>query len=254
MPSARTRNLYRELDADNDEEVTPAADGLDKTNDPVRMYLREMGTVPLLTRQGEIEIAKRFERGHLRILKALSRSPVVIREMIAIGDDLERGVRSIKEIVAFDEEELTDDMVEARLAKTIQQIHDMASHCSSIRTLQEKVKGINRSKRAKEYRRCQWKIARRKIAVSRIIRGIRFTYAERERLIQRVTVTVDAMRSLDTQVRDLEKRCEKTRGQSLRSEYKRQRRDYANDLKQLEREAGAGLQELRHTQRQIIQG
>src|SRR5262249_10202912 len=91
MPSAGRRNLYRELDAD-DEEVTLSADGLDKSNDPVRMYLREMGTVPLLTRQGEIEIAKRFERGHLRILKALSRSPVVVREMIAMGDDLERGV------------------------------------------------------------------------------------------------------------------------------------------------------------------
>jgi len=218
------------------------------------MYLREMGTVPLLTRQGEIEIAKRFERGHLRILKALSRSPVVVREMIAMGDDLERGVRSIKEIVAFEEEELTDEMVAARLASIIRQIHDLASHYRSTRALQEKVKGINRSKRPREYRRCLWKIARRKVAVSRIIRGIRFTYAERKRLIERVAVTVDAMRSLDTQVRDLEKRYEKTRSQSLRSEYKRQQRNYANDLNQLEQEAGAGFQELRHTQREIIQG
>jgi len=94
IPSARTRNLYRELDTD-DEEVTPLAEGLDKTNDPVRMYLREMGAVPLLTREGEIEIAKRFERGHMRALRALSRSPVVIREMVTVGADLERGVRSI---------------------------------------------------------------------------------------------------------------------------------------------------------------
>ncbi|HEY6968506.1 MAG TPA: RNA polymerase sigma factor RpoD [Candidatus Angelobacter sp.] len=254
MPSPRTRTLYRELDTDEEEEPVPPPDALAKTNDPVRLYLREMGTVPLLTREGEIEIAKRFERGHLRILKALSRSPVVIREIIALGDDLGRGVRSIKEVLAFDEEELTDEMVEARLAKTIRQIHDVVNHDSSIRALQEKVKSISRKKRPKEYRRYQWKIARRKIAVSRIIRGIRFTYAERQRLIQRVTVTVDAMRSLDTQVRDLEKRYEKSRGQSLRSEYKRQQRNYANDLKQLEREAGAGFQELRHTQRQIIQG
>ena len=253
MPSVRTRNLYRELDAD-DEEGTLPAETLDKTNDPVRLYLREMGTVPLLTREGEIEIAKRFERGHMRTLKALSRSPVVIREMMVIGEDLERGVRSIKEIVAFDEEELTDDMVEARLANTIRQIHDIASHYSRTRALQEKVKGINRSKRPKEYRRCLWKIARRRVAVSRIIRGIRFTYNERKRLIERVTVTVDSMRSLDAQIHDLEKRYEKTRNQSLRSEYKRQQRNYTNDLNRLEQEAGAGLQELRHTQREIIQG
>src|SRR5262249_11484129 len=105
-----------------------------------------------------------------------------------------------------------------------------------------------------EYRRCLWKIARRKVAVSRIIRGIRFTYAERKRLIERVAVTVDAMRSLDTEVRDLEKRYEKTPSPRVRSEYKRQQRNYANDLNQLEQEAGAGFQELRHTQREIIQG
>ena len=58
------------------------------------MYLREMGTVPLLTREGEVEIAKRIERGQLRVLKAISRSPIVIREIIALGEDLKRGVRN----------------------------------------------------------------------------------------------------------------------------------------------------------------
>lgn len=256
MPSAHTRNLYRELGGDEEEEIALPPDGLDKTNDPVRMYLREMGAVPLLTRQGEIEIAKRFERGHMRVLKALSRSPVVIREIVAIGSDLERGVRSIKEIVAVEEEEgeLTDEMVEARLASTIRQIHEMANHHNSARALQEKLNEINRSKRPKEYRRCYWKIARKKVSVSRIIRSVKFTYAVRKRLIERVTVTVNSMRSLESQIRDLEKKYEKTRNQSLRSEYKHQQRSHSNDLNQLEQEAGADFRELRHTQREIIQG
>src|SRR3954454_12460407 len=84
----------------------------EKVNDPVRMYLREMGTVPLLTREGEVEIARRIERGQLRVLKAISRSPIVINEVLAIGEDLKRGVRSIKEVVIFDEEEITDEIVE----------------------------------------------------------------------------------------------------------------------------------------------
>ncbi|MGN6592352.1 MAG: RNA polymerase sigma factor region1.1 domain-containing protein, partial [Terriglobales bacterium] len=84
---------------------------LEKTNDPVRMYLREMGTVPLLTREGEVEIARRIERGQLRVLKAISRSPVVIREIVALGEDLKRGVRNIKEVVIFDDEELTEEVV-----------------------------------------------------------------------------------------------------------------------------------------------
>src|ERR1039457_7480006 len=92
-----------------------AQDAGDKTNDPVRMYLREMGTVPLLTREGEIELAKRNERGQWAVRKALSRSALVIREIIALGEDLKRGVRNVKEVVIFDEEELTEDVVQARV-------------------------------------------------------------------------------------------------------------------------------------------
>ncbi|HLW78210.1 MAG TPA: RNA polymerase sigma factor region1.1 domain-containing protein, partial [Terriglobia bacterium] len=86
-------------------DLTPGA--LDKTNDPVRMYLREMGTVPLLTREGEVEIAKRIERGQLNVFKALSRSPIVIHEMFALRAQLLAGERSIKEIVVFNDDELT---------------------------------------------------------------------------------------------------------------------------------------------------
>ena len=82
----------KDFDLEDGEDVeldlTPGA--LEKTNDPVRMYLREMGTVPLLTREGEVEIAKRIERGQVRVMKALSRSPIVIREIIALGEDLKR--------------------------------------------------------------------------------------------------------------------------------------------------------------------
>ena len=94
----------KEFEAEEGEDVeldlTPGT--LEKTNDPVRMYLREMGTVPLLTREGEVEIAKRIERGQMRVLKAISRSPIVIREIVSLGEDLKRGVRNIKEVVIFD--------------------------------------------------------------------------------------------------------------------------------------------------------
>ena len=69
----------------------------DKTNDPVRMYLREMGTVPLLTREGEIELAKRIERGQAAVRKALSRSPLVIREILALAErSAQRSVRGAR--------------------------------------------------------------------------------------------------------------------------------------------------------------
>src|SRR5689334_17924925 len=98
-------------------DLTPGV--LDKTNDPVRMYLREMGTVPLLTREGEVEIAKRIERGQLNVLKAQSRSPIVIQEMFALRADLKDDNRSIKEVVVFNDDELTDDRVAERLQEVV---------------------------------------------------------------------------------------------------------------------------------------
>ena len=93
LPSAALDKKYdTEIEAGEDVELDLTPGALEKTNDPVRMYLREMGTVPLLTREGEVEIAKRIERGQLRVLKALSRSPIVIREILAMGEDLKRGV------------------------------------------------------------------------------------------------------------------------------------------------------------------
>src|SRR5215471_19925751 len=98
-------------------DLTPGA--LEKTNDPVRMYLREMGTVPLLTRDGEVEIAKRIERGQMTVLKSLSRSPVIVREIISLGEQLKKDPSISKDILQFSDEELTDEKVEEKLQETL---------------------------------------------------------------------------------------------------------------------------------------
>src|SRR5271154_5057059 len=118
-------------------DLTPGT--MEKTNDPVRMYLREMGTVPLLTREGEVEIAKRIERGQLRVMKAISRSPIVIREIAALGEDLKRGVRNVKEVVVFDEEELTEDVVVTRVKATVSRVDQLVKHQKKIAQLEEKI-------------------------------------------------------------------------------------------------------------------
>ncbi len=126
LPSATLDKKFDESEEGEDVELDLTPGALEKTNDPVRMYLREMGTVPLLTREGEVEIAKRIERGQIRVLKALSRSPIVIRELLAMGEDLKKGVRSIKEVVTFDEEEITDEILQNRLNEFTGKIDDMA--------------------------------------------------------------------------------------------------------------------------------
>src|SRR5512136_94117 len=101
-------------------DLTPGA--LDKTNDPVRMYLREMGTVPLLTREGEVEIAKRIERGKLSVIKSISRTPMIARKVIELGDRLRAGERTIRELVIFNDEEITDERIDERTRQVLHQI------------------------------------------------------------------------------------------------------------------------------------
>src|SRR5579871_2820340 len=88
-----------------------AQDFSDKTNDPVRMYLREMGTVPLLTREGEIELAKRMERGQGAVRKALSRSTLVIRDILGLPEILHKDVTLIREILVMPDLVVTDENI-----------------------------------------------------------------------------------------------------------------------------------------------
>jgi RNA polymerase primary sigma factor len=243
-----------DIEAGEDVELDLTPGALEKTNDPVRMYLREMGTVPLLTREGEVEIAKRIERGQNRVLKALSRSPIVIREILALGEDLKRGVRSIKEIVTFDEEEITEEVLTNRLNEMTGKIDEVAKHYKKVGLLTEKFADISKQKRPKDYRRVRWSLAREVVRMSRALRNLGVTNTERKRLIDRVNKTVESMRALDRQVQNLEKKAEGTRSDEQKKEYRRQARQLRGDLEKLEAESGVSYQELKRTQREIIQG
>jgi RNA polymerase primary sigma factor len=245
---------FEDIEEGEDVELDLTPGALEKTNDPVRMYLREMGTVPLLTREGEVEIAKRIERGQLRVLKALSRSPIVIKEILALGEDLKRGVRSIKELVAFDEEEITDEIVQARLKDFVGQIDDIGKSYKKVQQLEEKAEAVKQKKKPKESRKVRWALGRAHVQVSAGIRKLKFTNPERKRLIDRVNKTVDSMRSLDRQINNLEKKIEATRVEETKREYRRIQRQHRNDLEKLEADCLVSYQELRRTQREIIQG
>ncbi|HLO08628.1 MAG TPA: RNA polymerase sigma factor RpoD [Terriglobales bacterium] len=255
LPSSALDKKFEEegeVGEDVELDLTPGA--LEKTNDPVRMYLREMGTVPLLTREGEVEIAKRIERGQLRVLKALSRSPIVINELLAMGEDLKKGVRSIKEVVTFDEEEITDEILQNRLKEFTGKIDDLAKAYKKASHLIEKFATVSQKKRPKDYRRARLNLARAVVAVSLCVRKLGFTNAERKRLIDRVNKTVDTMRSLDRQSQNLERKAEATRSEEQKKDYRRQSRSVRSELEKLEGEAGVSFQELKRTQREIIQG
>jgi RNA polymerase primary sigma factor len=249
------KDFDQEEGEDVELDLTPGT--LEKTNDPVRMYLREMGTVPLLTREGEVEIAKRIERGQIRVMKAISRSPIVIREIIALGEDLRRGVRNVKEVVVFDEEELTEDVVQARVKSTVTRIDALIKHQKKIAGFEEKITPLpaNAPKiKLKEMRKLRWLVAREKVLISRVVRELKYTPVERKRLLDKVNKTVDNMRTLERQIRSLDQKFDASKSEDLKKEYRRQQKNCKIDLEKIEGDAGVSIVELKRTQREMIQG
>src|SRR6266849_4530746 len=244
-----------------EEEVEPGEDlGLDLvpgavelTDDPVRIYLREMGVVPLLTREGEVDIAKRIERGQRRVLKALSCSPIVIRQILAIGEDLKRGARSIKEIVAFDEEEITEKVLLNGVKDTTCRIDMLRKHYKRASQLAGRLSTIPAERNAREYSRCRCRLGREIVRISLIIRNLSFTNLERNHVIDRVNKTMEVMRSLDRRVSNLERKIESTRSEELKKNYRKTQRRHRADLERLECDAGVSFKDLHRTQREMIQ-
>ena len=254
LPSALEKGLENEAEAGDEVQLGLTPNALEKTNDPVRIYLRQMGAVPLLTRQGEVDVAKRIERGQRQVLKALSRSPVVIRQVLAIGKDLRHGIRSIRDIVGFDEEEVTEKILQNRVKDLTRRIDELKKHYKRAGRLAERLPTIPSQKKAHQYSRCRYTLGREIVRISLIIRNLGLTNFERKRLIDRVNKTIDVMRSLDLQVSNLEKKIESAHSEELRKDYRKRQRQRRADLERLECDAGVSFQELRRTQRKIIQG
>src|SRR5499433_1757786 len=175
--------------------LTPGA--LEKANDPVRMYLREMGTVPLLTRAGEVEIAKRIERGQLTVLKVLSRSPVIVREIITLGEQLKSDPRIIKDILRFSDEELTEEKIEEKHQEMLHLMEQIDKTYKKIHQLRAKLEETPRSKKP-QYRRAWWNLGHVRVELSRLVRSLELSNSEKLRLVGLMKKTVEQMRAAGT--------------------------------------------------------
>jgi len=254
-PALPWLTLEQKLDSEDEQvELDLSSGAPDTSSDPVRLYLHEMSVSPLLTREGEVEIARRIEHGQRTALKALSRSPIAIRQIFTIAEDLKSGQRSIQEMVTFPEEELTEDRLRKRHDELIRRIEQLRKHYTVACRLAERLGTIPAKKKAKQYRRCKSQLGREMVRISLIIRTLGLTHSEHKRLIDRVSKTAEAMRSLDRQLSQLEKKIAKTASEELRRSYHATQRQHRTDIRKLESDAGMSFTELRNVQRAIIQG
>ena len=232
-------------------EIDETAHLLDKTSDPAGLYLREMGSVPLLKREGEVAIAKRMERGHGLVLKTISRSPLVLKELIEMGRELRNGTRSIREVVQFDVEELTAEKIEKKTRHTLGIIDKIEKLYEVGLKQAARLNNLPRlSQRA--HLRARRQLSRTRVEMSRRARSIGFHSLEKQRLVDKLRHTVEQIHSLERVSASLERRAGAARGKvaALRKDLRSRR----SQLKEIEESSAVGLTALKRSLALILRG
>jgi RNA polymerase primary sigma factor len=231
-------------------DLTPGT--LEKNNDLVRVYLREMGTVPLLTREGEVAIAKRLECGHRLVLKTISRSPIVLKEMLAIGEELRKDTQSIKKIIQLDDEELTEEKIENKTKQTLKIIGKIERLYGVALKQAAKLDRTPRSKK-RAYLRARFQLGRTRVQMSQLMRSIDFNRLEKKRQIDKVRHTVERVHAVERVADRLDRRAQAAKGETAAGARK-ELRLRRSELKEIEESSEVGLADLKRTLTLILRG
>ena len=215
------------------------------TDDPVRVYLREMGAVPLLTREGEVNLARRMERGKLRMQKAISRSALIQLVILDLADQLKKGTEKLKNLVDVGDIEEDPAADEKRRSETRQLFADVVVLHKKQQQLAEKLESIPLSNK-KLRRRCLGKLARAKIDTSLAVRKIPFLLTKWKEFATEIERAVEERSQLEFEI----KRIQERNGQASQLKIKELRRE----VRKREATAGAPLVDLKHTLNVIRQG
>jgi RNA polymerase primary sigma factor len=235
---------------DSELDLTPGT--VEKTNDPVRSYLREMGTVPLLTRESEVVLAKRFERGHLLVLKTITRAPLIVKELLQVGEDLRNDSRSIKEIVQFEDEELTEEKIEAKTKETLKTIDKIARLYLFATKQAAKLQRVPRSKK-RSYLHARYALARTRLEMSRRVRELDFKLSEKKRLIKKIHQTVERVHFVEREIAKLERRVDASKA-DVQAEARRDLKARRQELDEIEGASEVSSTELKRALQIILRG
>jgi RNA polymerase primary sigma factor len=191
----------------SDLDLSPGA--VDKSNDSVRVYLREMGMVPLLTREGEIELAKRIEHGERAVRKALSRSHLVVQILLQTKHRIEQGRLSVLDViqapdahVLSDEEDATQPLKQ-HLLESLDEIDKLHRR---LQQMQAKLSAVSGSSRPRQYRKQRFETARLIVCVSRRIRSLPFSSRFQRALSSALKEAVDQLRPLEQEMSRLQRK------------------------------------------------
>jgi RNA polymerase primary sigma factor len=246
---------------DEDIELDLSAGALEKTNDPVRLYLREMGVVPLLTREGEVAIAKRIERGQIKTQKAIARSPIAVEELLKMGEELEADKANIRDVVTFSEQaELTgdEDKADEYLKWTVEGIENIRKLYKSGLKEWEKLRAeqkVTRGKKTKKLLRLKRKVARLRLEIAQEIGRLNLTERARQRLINSIRAVQKEIRTAEREIDNFTEKLGKRRIKAEdEKEYKRRISAAKKHLQQIEGRFNIAPVEIKRSFQSIITG
>ncbi len=242
----------KEEPGSDDGELDQALGTLEKMSDPVGIYLREMRTVPLLTREGEVAIAKRLERGQLLVLKTISRSPIVLKEMQVIGEELRKDIRSIKEMVQFDDEDISEEKIKAKTKETLKQIDKIAALYLLATKQAAKLQRVPHSKK-RSYLHPRYALARTRVEMSRRVRELDFKLSEKKRLIDKIRNTIRDVQFLEREIEKLERRVDASKA-DVQAEARKDLKGRRQELNEIEVASEVNLTELKRMLQIILRG
>ena len=228
----------------------------EKTNDPVRMYLREMGAVALLTRESEVEIAKRIERGQRAVSKALSRSPLVIQKILALGEDVRRGTVAVRDVIVFNDPLISEDLAEERKAELLRTTDEITRLYKKALHVRQKLLAVPRGSKPKLHRHIRWEFGRTTVKISRLVRGIKFNTTLIRQFIDCIRGAVDELKPLERDLARVQRKIEGPSGDraDVLKELRKEQRNIAQRVQQMEEQFGASATDLRSTVQIIVRG
>jgi RNA polymerase primary sigma factor len=231
-------------------DLTPGA--LDKTNDPVRMYLREMGTVPLLTREGEVEIAKRIESGKNAMLRAISRTNMAAQEVARLGERLGAREIGVRDAVVFNEEEVTEEKLEAKIKETLK----MVGRANQAHTdyLHYRKHFVKLERKSRSYVKGKWRLGRLRIKMSNAIRRIEFAESFKRRLVERIREVVDRISIAEEKIARLELKLRRDVSDDYKKQVRQMIREQKVLLDQIQEDFDARPDEIQRTLQTVLTG
>jgi RNA polymerase primary sigma factor len=244
-----------------DEELDLSAGELDKAADPVRLYMREMGRVPLLKKEQEVAIAKRIEWGLKRAQKGITRSPIAIEELLKIGSELESGTLAIRDVVTFSDQMETEELEDKApeyLQWTLEGIGNVRKHfrkalkeLAQFQTEQKQTRG----KKSKKLLRRKRKLAVTRLEIAGEIRELRLKEEIRQRLIKAIEAVHKEVRLHERQIENYDERLSGKRVKAKDAEeFKRHIAAARRRIREVETKHGVPAVEVKRSHQMILSG